>query len=46
MLPDQRQQIHDLVQSMHLSGLSPPEEAILNKLEAKEHDDISDWSNS
>ena len=35
-LPDQRQIIHDLTLQKHASGLSPPEEEILARLEATE----------
>lgn len=33
---NRRRQIHDLILRKHASGLSPPEEAILEKLEATE----------
>ena len=35
-LPDRRQEIHDLILMKHSTGLSPPEEQILNTLEANE----------
>ena len=34
-LPDQRQAIHDLTLQKHATGLSPPDEDILEKTEAK-----------
>ncbi len=37
LLPDQRQMIHDLIVEMHKTGLSPPEECVLNHLEAQEN---------
>ena len=37
LLPEIRQQIHDLTLQKHASGLSPPEQEILSKLEGKEN---------
>ncbi len=37
-LPEQRQLIHDLVMMHRATGLSPPEEEILQKLEGEEMD--------
>ena len=39
-LPDLRQQIHDLVIRRQASGLSPPLEAILDYLEAREASEL------
>jgi len=36
LLPDQRQIIHNLIMVMHKTGLSPPEECILDHFEAQE----------
>ena len=35
-LPDLRHEIHDLTVQKHSSGLSPPEEEILERLEVQE----------
>ena len=35
-LPELRQTIHDLIIQSHCSGLSPPEEEMLEKMEAQE----------
>ncbi len=37
LLPDLRQQIHDLIMSKHASGLSPPEEELVIIFEAEEY---------
>ncbi len=36
-LPEQREIIHDLTIRKHTTGLSPPEEDILSKMEASEN---------
>ena len=36
LLPDLRQQIHDLTVTKRATGLSPPEEHVLEQLEAQE----------
>lgn len=35
-LPDQRQMIHDLILQKRATGLSPPEQKVLEQLEAEE----------
>ena len=40
-LPDQRQTIHNLTLQKHATGLSPPEECILEEQEAQEEYDFS-----
>lgn len=36
-LSDYRQAIHNLILRMHITGLSPPEQCILEQLEAQEN---------
>ncbi len=42
LLPELRQQIHDLTLQRHASGLSPPEQLILEKYESQEEDPRSE----
>ena len=37
LLPEQRQVIHDIILLKHFTGLSPPEDEILDRMEAQEH---------